>query len=201
MTDQLSQAARERAQNEVSKAQAAAQEELTIKLSNQVQDKDNEIAQFRRTITEKDLEIAKAVRELDENNTAIRQSQSTDQLAQDALKAENATLQRQLQDSSAQSTQQQAELNEQVSKLQQDLKAEKDKTAKEAKKAEQSKAEQLNMTQAMTRIKEEFKQEFSKETQKNKFALELEYQTKLQNRENQLRQQFNTNQSSSDQQA
>ena len=35
------------------------------------------------------------------------------------------------------------------------------------------------MTQAMTRIKEEFKQNFQKETQKNKFALELEYQTKL----------------------
>ena len=35
---------------------------------------------------------------------------------------------------------------------------------KEAKKAEQAKSEQLNMTQAMTRIKEEFKQEFQKET-------------------------------------
>ena len=73
------------------------------------------------------------------------------------------------------STRQQTELSEQITKLQQDLSVEKEKTAKEAKKYEQAKAEQLNMTQAMTRIKEEFKQNFQKETQKNKFALELEY--------------------------
>ena len=33
MTDQMGQAARERAQNEVLKAQAAAQEELTVRMT------------------------------------------------------------------------------------------------------------------------------------------------------------------------
>ena len=45
-----------------------------MRMTAQLQDKDNEIAQFRRNLTEKDLEIAKTLRELDENKTALRQS-------------------------------------------------------------------------------------------------------------------------------
>ena len=40
---------------------------------------------------------------------------------------------------------------------------------------------------------EEGKQEFQKETQKNKFTMELEYQTLIQNKENELRQTYATN--------
>ena len=44
MTEQLSQAAREKGQTEVLKVQAASQQELAERLTSQLQEKDNEIS-------------------------------------------------------------------------------------------------------------------------------------------------------------
>ena len=42
-------------------------EELTVSLTKQSQDKDQEIQSLRASVTEKDLELAKTLREIDDS--------------------------------------------------------------------------------------------------------------------------------------
>ncbi len=68
-------------------------EQVTVSLTQEASQKDQEISQLRATITEKDLDLAKTLREIDEGKEQLKQSLHNEQRNSDAIKSQIVALQ------------------------------------------------------------------------------------------------------------
>ena len=74
------------------KEQVTAMDELTVSLTQQAQEKDQDISQLRATMTEKDLELAKTLREIEEGKEQLKQSLQNEYRNSDAIKSQIVAL-------------------------------------------------------------------------------------------------------------